>query len=211
MRAHTSRSTSASACSTGARQPLLHGQRRGRPHHVAHTSHAEQLDDVPPYGPAGRGRDRIFSAVTAGAIALERQLRRHVRGDVAPEGEIRSSVVSSQGVHDRYSSIVRSRRAPSPGAGHAGRRGRGPRPRGGDVLDDMGRRRAVTAEPRGWWMRPAGGPGHRQGPGGRPRPAADQVDHLRHVAANSSAASGPAVPVPRGQQRARVPRAGDEP
>jgi tRNA A37 threonylcarbamoyltransferase TsaD len=66
------------------------------------------LDDVPPYGPAGVGGDGIADAVSSsGAIlALETSCDDTCAAVVTPEGEIRSNVVSSQGVHDRYGGVV---------------------------------------------------------------------------------------------------------
>ena len=67
---------------------LLPGHRRGRADHVAHGGYGVE-HRAHPGDP--RARD---------------ELRRHLRGGRHAGGEIRSNVISSQGVHDRYGGVV---------------------------------------------------------------------------------------------------------
>ena len=159
------------------------------------------LDDVPHAGPvhAVGGRDPRDRD----------ELRRHVRrGRHARDGEIRSNVISSQGVHDRYGGVVpevasrhhlelvnagrrrRARRAPArrstTSTSSPSRRARGSSAR----CSSASRRAKGIAAARGLPLAP--------------------VDHLQgHVAANFLAprAVRAAVPVPDRQRRPHVPRA----
>ncbi len=75
---------------------LLPGQRRGRADHVAHARDA-----------AGDARGRAGRRAPARFDPRARdELRRHLRGRRHGGGEVRSNVISSQGVHDRYGGVV---------------------------------------------------------------------------------------------------------
>ena len=82
--------------------PLLPGQRRGRPDHVAHARHAR--------GTARRrAESRAGGAHVSGAgvvLGIETSCDDTCAAVVTRDGEIRSNIVSSQGVHDRFGGVV---------------------------------------------------------------------------------------------------------
>ena len=84
------------------RPPLLPGQRRGRPDHVAHAGDAERLarrrPDAGPVPPTWTWPGDPRASRRAATTPAPRSSR--------ATGEIRSNVISSQGVHDRYGGVV---------------------------------------------------------------------------------------------------------
>src|SRR4051794_487955 len=88
----------------GDPSPLLPGQRRGRAHHVADPVDARRTPRRHPGGRA-RGADRP-GALQAMILAIETSCDDTCAAVVTREGEIRSNVISSQGIHDRYGGVV---------------------------------------------------------------------------------------------------------
>ena len=187
--------------------PLLPGQRRGRRDHVAHARDAAR--------DARRRPERRRPAAPRRLMPRDPrdrdQLRRHVRGRRRRgDGEIRSNVISSQGVHDRYGGVV-----PEVASRHH------------LELVNAGRRRRARAAPARRSTTSTSSPSP-PGPGSSARCSSASpppraiaaarglplapVDHLQgHVAANflapAAGAVRAAVPVPDRLRRPHVPGA----
>ena len=181
----------------GTRRALLPGHRRGRRDHVAHRRDARRRD--------------VPSAVRCDPRARD-ELRRHVRGGRHDDGEIRSNVISSQGVHDRYGGVV-----PEIASRHhleligavvddALARGR----------DRAGRRRAGRGHARARAGGGAAGRASRRPRRWPPRTScrSPPVDHLQGTSRRTSwrrRAVRAAVPVPDRERRAHAAGARDGP
>ena len=151
--------------SAGTRRATT-GHRRGRADHVAH------------------GGDGVDARARPGDPRARDELRRHLRGGRhAATGEIRSNVISSQGVHDRYGGVV-----PEIASRHH-------LELIGDVVDDALARAGVVAR------RPRPRRGHARARAGRG--AARRRGHRQGTGRGARAAAGAGRPPPRPRRRRR--------